>query len=265
MDFYYRIQTYKGILFVILASILIFLVSFYLTKKINDANKHLKVSNHKLSLLMDEKVKHQKEVSQAIIKAQENERKQLGEELHDNINQILATTKLYLDIARENPSLKDELMQKSAENIINVITELRKLSKSLSPPSLGDLGLIASIEDLLNSISQVGGLEASFYHEEFVEEKISNDKRFNIYRIIQEQVNNILRHSKAHNIILELKNNDHYLDLKIQDDGVGFDTRNFSHGIGLKNIRNRAELYNGSMQVDSMPGEGCVLSVRFAM
>src|SRR5687767_1303642 len=112
VSFYAKVQTYKGILFVILSAALIFLVSYFLNKKLNDSNRHLSISNQKLSVLLDEKLKHQKQISEAIIKVQEAERKQLGQELHDNINQILATTKLYLDIAKDNPSMQQELMLK---------------------------------------------------------------------------------------------------------------------------------------------------------
>src|SRR5688500_7312767 len=218
-----KIQTYKGILFVILSAALIFLVSYFLNKKLNNTNRDLSISNQKLSVLLDEKLRYHKQISEAIIKVQEAERKQLGQELHDNINQILATTKLYLDIAKDNPSMQQELMLKSAHNINDVISEIRKLSKSHTPPSLGDIGLLSSIDDLLNNILQPGQMEVNFYHDGFTEEKLKPEKQLIVYRIVQEQVNNILRHSHAKNFLVELKTNDRFLNLTIQDDGIGFD------------------------------------------
>jgi signal transduction histidine kinase len=265
LSFYAKVQTYKGILFVIFSAALIFFVSYFLNKKLNDSNRHLSISNQKLSVLLDEKLRNQKQISEAIIKVQEAERKQLGQELHDNINQILATTKLYLDLAKDNPSMQQELMLKSAHNINDVIAEIRKLSKSLTPPSLGDIGLISSIDDLLNNILQTGQMEVNFYHDSFAEDKVNPEKQLIVYRIVQEQVNNIIRHSHAKNIVVELKTNERFLNLTIQDDGIGFDPSNPSTGIGLKNIRNRAELYNGTMHIDTAPGEGCVLHVRFEL
>src|SRR5690349_2052474 len=91
LGFYTKVQTYKGIVFVILSAALIYLVSYFLNRKLNDTNKHLFISNEKLSVLLDEKLKNQQQIAEAIIKVQEAERKQLGQELHDNINQILAT------------------------------------------------------------------------------------------------------------------------------------------------------------------------------
>lgn len=263
--YYSKVQTYKGILFVILSAALIFLVSYFLNKKLNNTNRDLCISNQKLSVLLDEKLRYHKQISEAIIKVQEAERKQLGQELHDNINQILATTKLYLDIAKDNPAMQQDLMVKSAQNINDVISELRKLSKSLTPPSLGDLGLIASVEDLLNNIVHAGSVEVNFYHDAFCEARLLPEKQLIVYRIIQEQVNNILRHSQARHIVIELASNERFLNLSIQDDGVGFNPWKASTGIGLKNIRNRAELYNGTMHLDTAPGEGCVLYVRFEL
>lgn len=256
-------QTYKGILFVILSTVLIFFVSYFLSKKLNTSNQDLKISNQKLSFLLEERVKSQKQIAEAIIRVQEDERKQLGQELHDNINQILATTKLYLDIAKDNPNMQQELLIKSGQNINEVISEIRKLSKSLSPPSLGDIGLVASLEDLLSGITHAGTVEVSFYHEDFYEEALAPEKQLIVYRIVQEQLNNVLRHAEAKNIVIDLENDKKFLRLSIQDDGVGFDPKIPSGGIGLKNIRNRAELYNGHITIDAAPGEGCVLHVKF--
>jgi signal transduction histidine kinase len=265
LSLFSKIQTYKGILFVSLSAALIYLVSYYLNKKLNTSNQDLKISNQKLFFLLEERVKSQKQIAEAIIKAQEQERKQLGQELHDNINQILATTKLYLDIAKDNPSMQQDLMVKSGHNINEVISELRKLSKSLTPPSLGEIGLIASIEDLLTGIIQAGRLDVSFYHDSFSENQLAPEKQLIVYRIVQEQINNVIRHAEARNVIIELENDNRYVNLSIQDDGIGFDPKKPSAGIGLKNIRNRAELYNGCITIDTAPGEGCVLHVRFEL
>jgi two-component system sensor histidine kinase UhpB len=161
--------------------------------------------------------------------------------------------------------MQADLTQKSSQNISDVISELRKLSKSLSPPSLGDLGLIASLEDLLINICQAGKIEVNFYHDQLKEEEIAEDKKLIVYRIVQEQMNNILTHSQARNVIIDMKTFNGFLILKIQDDGRGFDPTKVSRGIGLKNIRSRSELYNGTMKLDTAPGEGCVLRVKFQL
>src|SRR5690606_21033921 len=94
--------------------------------------------------LLQNELEKQKAINQATVDTQEAERSEIGKELHDNVNQVLTTTKLYLDLAMSSPELKDELIIKSNKNIINVINEIRQLSRSLMDPSIGDLGLIDS-------------------------------------------------------------------------------------------------------------------------
>jgi len=252
LSFLSRVQTYKGVIFMFIGAIFIFIVSRRIILRQQALQQELN----------DERIRYKNELGLEVFNAQERERKKIGEELHDNINQVLATTKLYLELARENPSMQGDMILRSSENISVVIAELRKLSKSLSPPSLGDLGLVPSIEDLLNSILHASKLQVSFFHDEFNEDSIDNEKKLTVYRIIQEQMNNILRHANAHDVTIELKNNESHLNLTISDDGVGFDPDVPFTGIGLKNIKNRAKLYNGTMHIDTAPGEGAVLHVR---
>ena len=101
--------------------------------------------------LEEELVNQQKAITQATISTQEKERTEISKELHDNVNQVLTTTKLYLDLAIANPELKDELIAKSSKNIISAITEIRKLSQSLMIPSLEDLGLLTPLKILLKA------------------------------------------------------------------------------------------------------------------
>src|SRR6185369_12804440 len=103
--------------------------------------------------VLNAELNRQKAISQITIETQEKERTEIGKELHDNVNQILTTTKLYLDLAATNPELKDELIEKSSKNIINAIAEIRQLCRSLMLPTLGDLGLIDSIEELVEDIN----------------------------------------------------------------------------------------------------------------
>ena len=86
-----------------------------------------------------------------------------------------------------------------------------------------------------------------------------------MYRIIQEQLNNVLKHSDADFVIISIAYNGKAVYLSIRDNGVGFDTSKYTTGIGFSNIRNRIEVFNGNMQISSAPGEGCTLAVEFAV
>lgn len=262
LKLYYEIQTTKGILFMILSGILIYFVSRRLHNNIIRGNQHLTDSNSQLSKLLEEKVNYQKKIAQAIINVQEAERKLLGEELHDNITQILATTKLYLGLAIEKPAKNEELIKKCSNNIVEVISELRKLSKSLTPPSLEDLGLIPSLEDLAQTFSQSKKVKIDLQDTGFDEQSLQKDKKTVLYRIIQEQLNNIVRYTNAVYISIELNNEDNHINLTIWNDGTYRDESNSSREVGLENIRNRTELYNGFMEVNYSEEEGSTLHVE---
>jgi two-component system sensor histidine kinase UhpB len=262
LDLYHKIEIFKGIIFIIFSAGLIYFVSKHLNRSLDKANDELKLKNQQISLMAEEKVSYHKELTHAILRAEEEERKQIGAELHDNISQILATTKLYLNLAFENHSLREELIKKSADNILEVITELRKLSKSLNPATLVDVGLLPSLEDLAGHIRNSKQIKIDLYSSNFAEDKVAKDTKQIIFRIVQEQLNNILRYSNAKQIIIELENSPGMMGLTIQDDGKGIDTRNGSMNSILTSIRNRTELFNGTMNVISSPGNGCTLRIE---
>ena len=213
--------------------------------------------------LVEQKVKHNHEMTESIINAHEAERKKLAEELHDNVNQLLGVVKLYVEHARVDPPGKNEVLKKSSEYLDRVIREIRHLSKSLTPPTLAMNGLVASIEDMISSIEQARNITIDFDFDGFDEGLLSSSKQLMTYRIIQEQLNNVLKHSKADRVSIRLGQDNGIVHLVINDNGVGFDAQQIKQGLGLNNIRNRLEVVNGNMQIESQPGEGCTLVVDF--
>ena len=262
LKIFYEFQTFKGILFVLLSAVLIYIVSSKFNKGIIRGNQDLTETNNQLSKMLEDKVNYQRKIAQAIINVQEAERKLLGEELHDNITQILATTKLYLGLAIEKPAMNEELIKKSSHNIVEVITELRNLSKSLTPPSLEDLGLIPSIEDLAYMFSQSKKVNIDFSAADFNEQWVSKEKKTVLYRIIQEQLNNIARYTNAQYVTIALSNTENRINLTVWSDGKFKDTKYASSNMGLENIRNRTELFNGSTELDYSSDDGVTLKVE---
>jgi PAS domain S-box-containing protein len=212
--------------------------------------------------LEEELLNQQKAITQATISTQEKERTEISKELHDNVNQVLTTTKLYLDLAIANPELKDELILKSSKNVISVITEIRKLSQSLMIPSLEDLGLLDSIEDLVESINATKKIHAVFVHEKIDESVLNENQKLTLFRITQEALNNIIRHANATRTTIELSNNKKRVQLTIKDNGKGFDSFSTKKGAGLNNIRNRVYLLSGQLTINTHPGKGCALVVE---
>lgn len=253
MSFFTRFQVYKGVLFMAISALLIFFVSRRIFA-------HQKMLQQKLT---EERILYRNELAQEVFNAQEAERKKLGEELHDNINQLLGVVKLYIEHAQVNPSAKDEMLKKSSEYLLQVINEIRSLSKSLISPTLKDLGLVASIYELIESIQETKAIQIDVRTRGFCEEQLSEIKKLMVYRILQEQLNNILKHSRAEHVDIELKHESPNVYLKIEDDGMGFDVKNIRSGLGLKNIRHRLELFKGRMHVESAPGQGCKIEAFF--
>jgi PAS domain S-box-containing protein len=224
---------------------------------INDVTDRIRLEKE---LALQHRLKQQ-QITEVVLGAQERERFELGQELHDNINQILATSKLYLDVAIEEREPRIELLDKSRKNISMAIEEIRKLSHELITPSLNDLGLVQTIRELIRSIQSVKRMKIRLDVAGLGEDELLPEQKINIYRIIQEQLNNILKHAQANNVDIELYNVQDQVSLRLTDDGKGFDPRIRWKGVGISNIISRAELYNGKVEIESAPGKGCQLIV----
>jgi PAS domain S-box-containing protein len=210
-------------------------------------------------------VNKQKLIAQAMVDAQEKERAEIGKELHDNINQILSTTKLYLELAKSDNKERINLITRSAGNIHNAIREIRNISRSLVPASIGDLGLIDSLTDLVESIQLTRAIQVEFYPQGNFDERLSDKTKLMLFRIIQEQIDNVIQHSGAQKLIIALilEETEDRIDLCMTDDGKGFNPEKVGkEGLGLSNIRSRAGLFGGKMTIQSAPGRGCKLSVQ---
>lgn len=214
--------------------------------------------------LLETELNKQKLVAQAVVNAQEKERAEIGKDLHDNVNQILTTAKLYLELALVDEGEKDRLIQRCASGIMDAINEVRTISKSLVPASIGDLGLVESVQDLAESIRATKKLQVRFTHRGHIDELLDEKRKLTLFRIAQEQVNNVLKHSGAANLQIELNQDDSRICLSISDDGTGFDpaTVRAHRGNGISNIISRADLFNGVVNIDTAPGKGCRLNVQ---
>ncbi|AEW02321.1 hypothetical protein A4D02_30945 [Niastella koreensis] len=216
--------------------------------------------------LLKQQVDKQKLIAQAVVNAQEKERAEIGKELHDNVNQILSTAKLYLELAETDDKSRIDLIKRSTNNISDAINEIRTISRSLVPPSIGDLGLIDSVQDLVENIKATRRLHVEFYYSGTIDNILDEKRKLMLFRIIQEQVNNVLKHAAAKNLVIELiaDSEGHAIDLTISDDGKGFelDKVRSKKGVGLSNIASRAQLFNGSVHIVTALGEGCKLKIN---
>jgi signal transduction histidine kinase len=236
--------------------------------KINRALQESSDRREKLEVkrrLVKERARYQKMLGKATVQGQEKERAEIGKELHDNINQILSTTKLYLELAKNDNNQRLNLISRSAGNIHNAIHEIRNISRSLVPSSIGDLGLQDSVADLVSSVRMTKAIHVEFYPQGDIDTRLTAKTKLTLFRIIQEQVNNVLKHSGARNLIIELILTEagRTIELDITDDGKGFNPEKVRKtGLGLSNITSRAELSGGKVNIQSAPGRGCKLRVQ---
>lgn len=215
--------------------------------------------------LSEERQIRQQQITDAVITGQEKERSQLGEELHDNINQILATTRLYIECALSENNPRPDLVKESKLLLEKAMFEIRKLSKTLLPPSLGEIGLLDALNELSQNIMEANLLRIEKRWEGFPENLLNEKLKLTIFRIVQEQLNNVSKHAKATQVVIQLKKINQEVQLIIKDDGIGFNTAIKRNGLGLRNMISRAEVNNGTVSIDSTPGAGCELRVVFSL
>ena len=209
------------------------------------------------------KLEQQKVINRLMIKTQENERNELGRELHDNINQILAAVKLQLEYSLENYDEEQCTVERCKTNIEEVIREIRNLSHRLVLPRFAETSLMAEIQKTIENILQQQPVYLDLHG--LNEALIPDNIKETVYRIIQEQLTNIIRHAKAKKAIIKLQNTDAALFLYIEDDGIGFNQSQSRKGVGITNILNRVETYNGATRIITAPGKGCRLEVSIPL
>ena len=213
--------------------------------------------------LAEEKKQKHRQITAAVITAQENEHFFLGEELHDNINPILATAKLYIDCAISGENKQENLLRDSKEFINMAMNEIRNLSHSLIPPSLGEVGLTDAVNDMIDNFKKVNSLKFITRWNNLDESMLSDMLKLTVFRILQEQFSNIVKHANAKNVYLGMEITGETLELQIKDDGIGFDVNEKKEGVGLQNIISRTELFNGKTVINSSTGAGCELLLTF--
>lgn len=220
------------------------------------------ISTDITDFIRKQNLQRQKEIIEHKIEAQEMERKEIGLELHDNISQLLASAKMMLDTALYNVQQKDARLEKARNDVYSAIYETRKLSHALVSPALIRQDITSAILNLTESLRLSGKMKLDLKFNgqkqlELLDEKL----KLHLFRITQEQVNNIIKYSRASQVLILLEANEQGIHLKIADNGIGFEPGQHSTGIGLQNIAGRVKLYAGTMSIKSAPMQGCQLEI----
>lgn len=212
----------------------------------------------KENLLMKSQFKQELLTTQ--LEIQEQTLKTISEEIHDNVGQVLSLAKLNLNTFESNPQKK---LQDTKELISKAINDLRDLSRSMHGDRIAELGLQQSIADELQILQNSGEFET---HLNITGEiyKLTPQKEMVIFRIVQEALNNAIKHAKAKNISLQINYQAEVFTLTIEDDGAGFDTAVMQNkkGIGLKSMQNRAQLIGATCTLQSSVKSGTSITIE---
>jgi signal transduction histidine kinase len=166
-------------------------------------------------------------------------------------------------MAKRGGEQSEMYLSRSSEYTLQAIEEIRKLTKGLTTDIIKNLGLCDAINNVTRDTMEVNPVKISYELESFIEHSVNDKFKLNIFRIVQEQLNNILKHAKATEVSISLLQNTRSIILSISDNGIGFDTGQKRQGIGVTNINSRAASYNGTAYFTSQPGQGCVLTATF--
>lgn len=217
------------------------------------------------------KDKYEREALRSQLEIQENTLKAIAQELHDNIGQLLSVVKLSLSaLPLENGHPAHELVKHSRDVLNKAIFDLSDLTKSLHSDRINDVGLVESMRFELAAIKKTGLLDIQF-SVSGAETQLPEQKAIFLFRMFQEMLNNIIKHSKATHVTVRLNYaDDDTFVLEVEDNGVGFNVTekqqsvSASRGVGLKSMFNRAQLMGAAISIDSEEGRGTRVQVKLS-
>lgn len=245
------------IISIIALSVLLFIVGilFFRKKQIEQQAK------------LDAEIAEQKEIrTKAILEAEEKERRRIAQDLHDGVGQLLSAAKLNLSNLDSKLAAQTEEQKLAMQNALSLVDdsvkEVRAVSHNMMPNTLIKLGLASAVREFITKLGNAPTLKVDL---EIVglDTRLDNQVETVLYRVIQEIVNNIIKHAKASQISMQLIRHETELSVMIEDNGVGFDTTQLDNfeGIGLKGIQTRIEFLNGSVHFDSSVGRGTTVII----
>jgi signal transduction histidine kinase len=211
-------------------------------------------------------IEQKKKLTNAVMKAEEDERKRVAEDLHDSVAQKMVVAKLNLEALGNGSEFTDQgkIIYDNIHTLLNESTaEVRSLSHSMMPHAFEHSGLANSVKDFLDKIHK-SNLKINFNAEgDFA--VIKENKALVIYRIMQECIQNTLKHSAATRLDISMIYANNEADIIIEDNGRGFNADEINYGTGLKNIQSRVEFLNGSTDINSVPGKGTVVAISIPL
>lgn len=199
--------------------------------------------------------------TEAVLKGEEQERSRLAKDLHDGLGGMLSGIKYSFNAMKGNLIMTPENAQafeRSMDMLDSSIKEMRRVAHNMMPEALVKFGLDAALKDFCNDINLSGALQVSYQSIGMENADIHQTVSITVYRIVQELINNSIKHAAAKNVVVQVAKENDQLNITVEDDGKGFDTAGLqqSKGIGWNNIQNRVDILKGRLDVQSSPGAG---------
>lgn len=208
--------------------------------------------------------------TEAVLKGEEKERTRLAKDLHDGLGGMLSGIKHSFQSMRGNLIMTPENAQafeRSIDMLDSSIKEMRRVAHNMMPEALVKFGLDTALKDFCNDINQSGALQISYQSIGMQHETIEQTMAIGIYRIVQELINNTMKHAAATSALVQLSKSANTITLTVEDDGKGFDTQLLQtvKGMGWANITHRVEFLKGKLDVHSQPGKGTSVLIEFTV
>lgn len=211
--------------------------------------------------LIEEETRKQKLIAKIAIQSQEIEKNNISNELHENINQILAAAKMHLDVYKSKHFDEDSSLKRAYENISHGLQEINKLSHTLAAPFWDVFDLADAVGEMVREYSKYSAVRVEQRNHMDPSIIIPEEIRLVGYRIVQEHLSNVYKHAQAKNLVIDLTSKEDGLYIEITDDGLGFETDQPTTGHGIMKMQSRVKFYSGEMVIHSSIGKGCKLDV----
>ena len=207
--------------------------------------------------ILFESVQKEKELMEARLQAEEEQRDVIGRDLHDGVGQMLAYISVYFNILKEKETISVDDIEKAQTTIKKTIDEVRRLSRNLAPPAIKDLGFREALIELIGSYSIIPkpSFKLKIYKGKDPE-KFLYEHKIMMFRVLQELSSNTFKYANANKVDITIEQNKKGMQLLYKDDGIGFEMVTVKKGIGLKSILSRVEFYGGDVKIKTKPGEG---------
>lgn len=239
------------LIFIVLTGFVIYILLFYQKRRFQH-----------LQQLTDLEKQYREQLLQSQLETQEYAFNQISQELHDNIGQLLSSTKMLLNIGVMEMQTVPEPIKTAEQTVAKAIQDLRSLSKSLNNEWLHQFNLIENLEAERQRINAARNIEVTL-NSTYQKLPLEPEAQVMLFRVVQEALQNSIRHAAPKHINIEIQNTDHHFELNIEDDGKGFDIHSAKkESLGLRNMEHRVQLLGGTISWQSSEGSGTTILIK---